>query len=200
MKFHNAGKFNGDVESLPKREHEDGAVMFKEPTDMTKFSIYMNIFAMVLMFVLTFVTSYIVGEFTFDTIGCLLALLCMVPHEYLHAICFKEDVYMYRNLKQGTMFVVGPENMSKFRFCFMSMFPCLILGIIPYVIFLINPSLVTLGTMGTISMASCAGDFYNVFNAITQMPKGAKTYLCGMNSYWYMPKENEGEVKEEKTK
>jgi hypothetical protein len=200
MKFHNAGKFNGDVESLPKREHEDGAVMFKEPTDMTMFSIYMNIFAMVLMFVLTFLTSYIVGEFTFDTIGCLLALLCMVPHEYLHAICFKEDVYMYRNLKQGTMFVVGPENMSKFRFCFMSMFPCLILGIIPYVIFLINPSLVTLGTMGAISMASCAGDFYNVFNAITQMPKGAKTYLCGMNSYWYMPKENEGEVKEEKTK
>lgn len=200
MKFHNAGKFNGDVESLPKREHEDGAVMFKEPTDMTMFSIYMNIFAMVLMFVLTFLTSYIVGEFTFDTIGCLLALLCMIPHEYLHAICFKEDVYMYRNLKQGTMFVVGPENMSKFRFCFMSMFPCLILGIIPYVIFLINPSLVTLGTMGAISMASCAGDFYNVFNAITQMPKGAKTYLCGMNSYWYMPKENEGEVKEEKTK
>ena len=200
MKFHNAGKFNGDVESLPKREHEDGAVMFKEPTDMTMFSIYMNIFAMVLMFVLTFLTSYIVGEFTFDTIGCLLALLCMVPHEYLHAICFKEDVYMYRNLKQGTMFVVGPENMSKFRFCFMSMFPCLILGIIPYVIFLINPNLVTLGTMGAISMASCAGDFYNVFNAITQMPKGAKTYLCGMNSYWYMPKENEGEVKEEKTK
>ena len=200
MKFHNAGKFNGDVESLPKREHEDGAVMFKEPTDMTMFSIYMNIFAMVLMFVLTFLTSYIVGEFTFDTIGCLLALLCMVPHEYLHAICFKEDVYMYRNLKQGTMFVVGPENMSKFRFCFMSMFPFLILGIIPYVIFLINPNLVTLGTMGAISMASCAGDFYNVFNAITQMPKGAKTYLCGMNSYWYMPKENEGEVKEEKTK
>ena len=200
MKFHNAGKFNGDVDSLPKREHEDGAVMFKEPTDMTMFSIYMNIFAMVLMFVLTFLTSYIVGEFTFDTIGCLLALLCMIPHEYLHAICFKEDVYMYRNLKQGTMFVVGPENMSKFRFCFMSLFPCLILGIIPYVIFLINPSLVTLGTMGAISMASCAGDFYNVFNAITQMPKGAKTYLCGMNSYWYMPKENEGEVKEEKTK
>ena len=108
-------------------------------------------------------------------------------------LCFKEDVYMYRNLKQGTMFVVGPENMSKFRFCFMSLFPCLILGVIPYIVFLINPNLVTLGTMGAISMASCAGDFYNVFNAITQMPKGAKTYLCGMNSYWFMPKEKEGE-------
>ena len=200
MKFHNAGKFNGDLESLPKREHEEGAVMFKEPTDMTKFSIYMNLLAFVLMFALIFLTSFIVGEFTFDTWGCLLALVCMVPHEFLHAVCFKEDVYMYNNLKQGTMFVVGPENMTKFRFCFMSLFPCLILGVIPYIVFLINPSLVTLGTMGAISMASCAGDFYNVFNAITQMPKGAKTYLCGMNSYWYMPKENEGEVKEEKTK
>ena len=200
MKFHNAGKFNGDLESLPKREHEEGAVMFKEPTDMTKFSIYMNIFALILMFILTFLTSYIVGEFTFDTIGCLLAFVCMIPHEFLHAVCFKEDVYMYNNLKQGTMFVVGPENMTKFRFCFMSLFPCLILGVIPYVIFLINPSLVTLGTMGAISMASCAGDFYNVFNAITQMPKGAKTYLCGMNSYWYMPKEKGEEVKEEKNK
>ncbi len=193
MKFHNAGKFNGDLESLPKREHEEGAVMFKEPTDMTKFSIYMNLLAFVLMFALIFLTSFIVGEFTFDTWGCLLALVCMVPHEFLHAVCFKEDVYMYNNLKQGTMFVVGPENMTKFRFCFMSLFPCLILGVIPYIVFLINPSLVTLGTMGAISMASCAGDFYNVFNAITQMPKGAKTYLCGMNSYWFMPKEKEGE-------
>ena len=193
MKFHNAGKFNGDLESLPKREHEEGAVMFKEPTDMTKFSIYMNLLAFVLMFALIFLTSFIVGEFTFDTWGCLLALVCMVPHEFLHAVCFKEDVYMYNNLKQGTMFVVGPENMTKFRFCFMSLFPCLILGVIPYIVFLINPNLVTLGTMGAISMASCAGDFYNVFNAITQMPKGAKTYLCGMNSYWFMPKEKEGE-------
>lgn len=193
MKFHNAGKFNGDLESLPKREHEEGAVMFKEPTDMTKFSIYMNLLAFVLMFALIFLTSFIVGEFTFDTWGCLLALVCMVPHEFLHAVCFKEDVYMYNNLKQGTMFVVGPENMTKFRFCFMSLFPCLILGVIPYIVFLINPSLVTLGTMGAISMASCAGDFYNVFNALTQMPKGAKTYLCGMNSYWFMPKEKEGE-------
>ena len=88
MKFHNAGKFNGDLESLPKREHEEGAVMFKEPTDMTKFSIYMNLLAFVLMFALIFLTSFIVGEFTFDTWGCLLALVCMVPHEFLHAVMY----------------------------------------------------------------------------------------------------------------
>ena len=104
---------------------------------------------------------------------------------------------MYSNLKQGTMFVVGPEDMSKSRFITMSLLPFFVLGIIPYTIFLFNPNLVTLGTMGAISIASCAGDLYNVFNAITQMPKGSRTYLCGMNSYWYMPKkEGKEEVKE----
>ena len=197
MKFHNAGKFNGDIESLPKREHEEGAVMFKEPTDMKKFSLYMNIGAFILMFLLIGLTSLIVGEFTFDTWGCLLAIVCMVPHEFLHALGFKGDVYMYSNLKQGTMFVVGPEDMSKSRFITLSLLPFLVLGIIPYTIFLFNPNLVTLGTMGAISIASCAGDLYNVFNAITQMPKGSRTYLCGMNSYWYMPKkEGKEEVKE----
>ncbi|MCI8497238.1 MAG: DUF3267 domain-containing protein, partial [Clostridiales bacterium] len=32
-----------------------------------------------------------------------------------------------------------------------------------------------------------AGDYYNVFNALTQMPKGARTYLYQFNSFWYMP-------------
>ena len=40
---------------------------------------------------------------------------------------------------------------------------------------------------GVIAIAMGAGDYYNVFNALTQMPKGARTYLYQMNSYWYMP-------------
>lgn len=196
MKIIWKGTFDGNLENLPKREHEEGAVMFKEPTDMTKFSIIMNIFAMFLMFGMIFVSSMIAGEYVFDLVGCLLALVFMVPHEFLHAICFKEEAHIYSNLKQGTMFVVGPETMTKARFIFMSLLPCIVLGIVPFTIFIINPSLVTLGTLGVISIASCAGDFYNVFNAVTQMPKGAKTYLCGMNSFWYMPKEE----KEEKAK
>ena len=36
-----------------------------------------------------------------------------------------------------------------------------------------------------------AGDYINVFNAATQMPKNALTYLNGFNSYWYIPKGGE---------
>ena len=39
MKFHNAGKYNGDESSLPQREHPEGFVPFKEAQDMKKLSI-----------------------------------------------------------------------------------------------------------------------------------------------------------------
>jgi predicted DNA-binding protein (MmcQ/YjbR family)/GNAT superfamily N-acetyltransferase len=57
------------------------------------------------------------GSSIFDGIllGSIFALLCAFPHELLHAICFKEDVYLYTNLKHGMLFVVGPETMSKRR-------------------------------------------------------------------------------------
>jgi hypothetical protein len=30
------------------------------------------------------------------------------------------------------------------------------------------------------------GDWINVYHAVKQMPRNAKTYLCGMHSYWYV--------------
>lgn len=199
MKFHYMGKFNGDMESLPKREHEPGAVMFKEPDNIEKFSKMMSIFSIIIFAALLIISYFITKVVLLDTWGWLLFMLCLVVHEFLHAICFKEDVSMYNNLKQGNLFVVGNETMTKFRFCFMSLLPCLILGVIPYILFLINNNWITLGTLGVFSLSSCVGDWYNAFNALTQMPKGAKTYLCGFNSYWYMPEEKkENNIKEEK--
>ncbi len=119
--------------------------------------------------------------------GSILSLPCIFPHELLHAICFKEDVYLYTNFQQGMAFVVGPETMSKGRFIFMSLLPNLIFGFIPYIASLIVPSLPILGVFGALSITMGAGDYYNVFNAATQMPKGARTYLYQFNSYWYMP-------------
>nr|MCR5096613.1 DUF3267 domain-containing protein [Erysipelotrichaceae bacterium] len=110
--------------------------------------------------------------------------------EFLHAICFEGEVYMYENLKKGMLFVTGPGSFSKAGFIFMSMLPNLVFGFIPYIIFLIDPTQTMLGTLGAISIASGAGDYYNVFNALTQMPKGSRTYLRNFRSYWYMPKDN----------
>ena len=119
----------------------------------------------------------------------LLFLIGLFPHELLHAICFKEDVYLYTNFSHGMLFVAGPEDMSKSRFIFMSLLPNIVLGFIPYLIFVINPNWTLLGIFASINISAGSGDYLNVFNAITQMPKGARTYLHHFNSYWYIPED-----------
>lgn len=189
MKFHYAGKFNGDENSLPKREHEPGYVPFKEPSDMQKFSIIMTIASMVVYLIFLGIGYFINRQNLITGIGFWLGFICLIPHEFLHAICFKKDVYMYTNLKQGMLFVVGQENMSKTRFCLMSLLPNIVFGFIPFIIYMINPNLEILGELGAFSISTGVGDYLNVINALTQMPKGAKTYLSGMHSYWYLPKQ-----------
>ena len=61
------------------------------------------------------------------------------------------------------------------------------LGFIPFIIFWINPKLVVLATLGTLGIATAAGDFYNVRNTLRQVPNGARVYQHKYNTYWYMP-------------
>ena len=191
MKLHYKGKYNLDPESLPHGEHQPGAVQFKEANDSKQMSIIMNVIAFIIIIPLFVILYLRCGKAIVEhmMVGALLSLLCLFPHEILHAICFKEDVYLYTNLKQGMLFVIGPELMSKGRFIFMSLLPNLVFGFIPFIVALCVPSLALLGVLGVINIVSGSGDYYNVFNALTQMPKGARTYLYQFHSYWYMPEE-----------
>ncbi len=201
MRLHNAGKYNGDESSLPQREHPEGYVPFREPEDMKKFARYMNIVSILILIVT-------LGLFYFRlirwqlanggaislygsafTLGFVLYLATLIPHEVLHALWFREDVYYHHNLKQGMLFVVGTEDMPKWRFVAMSMCPNIAFGFIPYILFMIWPDLTVLGFWGAMAIASGAGDYTNVYNCITQVPKGGITYMSGMHSYWYLPKE-----------
>ncbi len=187
MKFHYAGKYDGNEESLPQREHPENAVPFREP-NMKQLAIIANIGAIISTITLL-IPVVILGRQHFGfsvSVGVILSIFTLIPHEFLHALCFKEDVYMYENLKQGLMFVVGTEDMSKRRFILMSLCPNLVFGFIPYIIFLFVPRFVGLGFFAAICIGMGFGDYINVFNAIRQMPKGSKTYLSGMHSYWYV--------------
>jgi len=180
------GKYSGDESTLPQREHPEGYVPFREPQSMKSLAIRLNIAAIAVMALCFYILYLRTGRFVFSDWGVLAATAAMFPHEFLHAICFKGDVYIYQNLKQGMLFVVGLEDMTKGRFLFMSLLPNIVFGFIPFLIFLINPSLSFFGTLGAVSIAMGAGDYMNVFNALTQMPSGALTYLSGMHSYWYI--------------
>lgn len=186
MKLIYKGKFNLDPESLPHGEHKAGAVKFKEPETPKKMAIIGNALALVIT-VAALIGIFVRSGFetNFNIWGIGVSLLCMFPHEFLHAVCFKEEVYLYTNFKQGMLFVTGPETMSKTRFVIMSLLPNIVFGFIPYIIFMCFPALTFFGSLGALSIGMGAGDYYNVFNALTQMPKGARTYLYGFSSYWY---------------
>ncbi|MCI6956939.1 MAG: DUF3267 domain-containing protein [Candidatus Faecousia sp.] len=192
MKLHYKGKYDLNPESLPHGEHMPGAVPFKEAKDSRQLSIIANAASVVIMVLLAVPAWFRCREYLLTSpfqmmFGAIASMLILFPHEILHALCFKEDVYLYTNWKQGLLFVVGPETMSKGRFIFMSLFPNLVFGIIPYLLGMLLPNLVFAVVLGILATGMGAGDYYNVFNAATQMPKGSRTYLYQFSSYWYMP-------------
>lgn len=191
--FKYMGKYINE-ESLPYREHPEAYVQFKEPDDMKALAKRVNIISLVItvftvvVFVLRIVFSVEVGfrEASYGfMIGCWLSLLTLLPHELLHGVAMNGDVKLYQNLKQGMLFVISTDDMSKKRFILMSLFPNIVFGFVPFIIFLLVPKLVFLGALGAFSIGAGAGDYLNVFNAATQVPKDAKIYLSGIHSYWY---------------
>lgn len=192
MKLHYRGKYNLDPTTLPTCKHQPNAVKFIEVDSTKELADIANGIAIALMILLSIPVYLKYKGSLFDyfdemMVGAMLPLLTMFPHELLHALCFKEDVYLYTDFKQGLLFVVGCETMSKQRFIFMSLLPNIVFGFIPYMISFLGIQYLTLAVLGVIAIGMGAGDYYNVFNALIQMPKGARTYLYQMNSYWYIP-------------
>ena len=191
MLLHYAGKYDGNEELHPRKEHHPNAIPFKEADDLKKLSLITNIGCVLTMIILAVPflilgIKYIPDNAVWMMIGGICGGFSLLPHELLHAVCYKRDVYMYHDLAHGLMFVVGTEDMSKGRFIFMCLCPNMVLGLIPYLVFLIFPHLVGVGLFGIICIGTGFGDYVNAYNAIKQMPKNSKTYLCGMHSYWYL--------------
>lgn len=193
------GKFSGDPETLPHGEHQPGAVKFREPEDPEKLAKIAN--AVSLVITVGCMAAYLARIYLAQTIhddngwhiflGAALGMASLFPHEFLHAICFRETVYLYTYWGKGMLFVIGPETMSKARFVFMSLLPNLVFGLVPFVLVMVFPNLVALGGLGTLALGAGAGDYINVYHALTQMPKGARTYLYQFNSWWYLPQGKE---------
>ncbi|MBR0137982.1 MAG: DUF3267 domain-containing protein, partial [Erysipelotrichaceae bacterium] len=126
MKLTYKGKFNGDPNVLPQDElekHPD-AVEFKEIKDYKKFVWFMNGLSLVILLIFTALFFFVqikMGVFNPKGayIGFLCSILTLLPHELLHAICFKGEVFLYW-MNSGA-FVTCTEPISKRRFIFMSL-------------------------------------------------------------------------------
>lgn len=194
MKLVYKGKFNGVVEEFASAKKVKDAVMYKEADSVDELSKIIAWPANILQIVLFVIVMIFMGESFFEEELVLVWLLCsflvslvlLVPHEILHALCFRGEVHLYQNLKQLMLFIVGEEHISKARFIFMSLLPNLVFGFIPFIVFLINPSWYFLGFLGMFCIPCGMGDYYNVYNTIRQVPNGAKVFMNGLHTYWYI--------------
>lgn len=191
MKLHYAGKYNLNPESLPHGEHRPGVVPFKELQNPRDFAVFINAGCLAVTALLMALAFWRSGGFYRAPLqlflGVVTALFSLLPHELLHGLCFRGDVYLYTSLRQGMLFVVGPEEMSKARFVFMSLLPNLVFGFLPFLAGMLFLRLLYFLVLGALTIGMGFGDYYNVHNALTQMPKGARTYLYGFHSFWYLP-------------
>lgn len=201
MKLIWKGKFQGEHQ-LPVGVLPDNAVRFREPETPEKLSLVASLF--VIPVILIIIAALIIrakissapsGGLSLNIWGVLLAFLMVFPHEILHAVAFprEAEVEVWYSIKNMMAFVISTYPTSKRRFIFLSLLPSIIFGFIPIIIWIFIPPefseiLNLLFSFGSCSLMFGVGDFLNVFNAATQMPRGSITQLSGFHSYWYMPR------------
>ena len=127
MKLHYKGKFKDESVLTSLGTLHPNSTIFREPEYKT-FTVIISIASIILFVILIFITFILTNVDLLKLgaplfLGSVLAMLSAIPHEFLHAICFKEDVYLFQDLAKGVLFVYSPEIMSKRRFIFMSLLP-----------------------------------------------------------------------------
>lgn len=194
-------KFKGfikDCNTLEKSELPQNAVKFKEPENAVKLNLMASVWCFPLLIIILIfeVTKNLLWDKNFshsicNIYGVLICLLFIIIHELLHAICFPKNAQVNLYFTIWGAFVVSSYPITKIRFIILSLLPSIILGIIPLIVWVFIPkdNLLTqiLFSFGSLSLLMGCADMLNVFNAITQMPKGSVQQLSGFNSYWYMP-------------
>lgn len=192
------GKFNG-VEDLPIGELPKNAVRFEEPEsaeelakETRRFLIPVVIFLIIVIFLRIKINGFFGVSDVINIFGIILIPFSILPHEYLHAIFFPKDaeVEMWYSIKQRLALVTSTTAITKKRFIFLSLFPNIVFGFLPLIIWIFIPSYMSfisgiLFTFGFISLIMGVGDFMNIYNTIKQVPKGAMTQISGFNSYWF---------------
>jgi len=188
-----------DVSQLEKGVLPENAVKFKEPDTPVKVNLVASlyiipifIFAAALILIKKSVVGYDVIT-SFSLTGFIVAILTIVPHELLHAVCFPKnaEVYVYYSIKNLMVFVTSVSPVSKARFIFLSLCPSLVFGFLPLAVWMFIPAASyasdALFFFGISSLLLGSGDLMNTKNALFQMPRGSMTQLSGFNSYWFMP-------------
>lgn len=198
------GKYNNEKQ-LMKKELPNSAIQFVEGKTLKEpfvkgFLIILPILLSIIVVSILILKKVKENGLTFNkmefAIGFMIALILIqiftYIHEIIHAIFYSRNVekQIWKYHKQFAYFVFCDELVSKPRFIILNLAPSIILGVIPYLIWFLTSGHLSISISICIIIFSfvmiliSVGDYFNVYNAIRQVPKKAKVFNYGLHSYW----------------
>jgi len=182
---------------LNKDKLPSNAVIFKEPNSITSALLLGSIISLPIMICMTIGLVLKIGSINNIKLGVYIALPILVIilsllHEIIHGLCFPKEFEkeIWVKFNEGALFVYCNKQVSKKRFIWVCVSPNLILGFIPFLLFIIgvfdfNNNISNL--VGLISWSMTLGgigDYLNIYNAVKQVPKNAYVFNYGFHSFW----------------
>lgn len=124
----------------------------------------------------------------------ILYILLIFAHEWIHALFYPrgalKEVWVYQ---WSAALVYCQEPVSRERFMVMSLAPAVLLGFVPFALWLVwagamSADLSILWMFMSWSMIfGGLADYYNFRNVRRQVPHGARVFNYGVHTYWYPP-------------
>jgi len=197
------GKYTEESQLIKGKELPAGANQFKESKTIVGMLIKGMIMMLPLILPMVVIGVTRIREITNDfevnlslvitfVVMLLLSYLLIYVHEFIHALFYPTSAVkeIWRYPSEDAYFVYCDAAISKTRFIAINLAPAFLLGIVPYIIWLliydalpINIS-ICFAILTLITTLMGGGDFYNVCNTILQVPNKAKIFNYGFHSYW----------------
>lgn len=199
------GSYNEKDFQKCEDEFLKGCIEFKEPATFLQsfFKNFIIIFPLLMILIIGILIKIRLIDFlfTFNNIfkilisACIIALICNIIHKLLHAVLYPSIVI--KNIIKNPKLLYGFYNfnipISKKKFILISIFPNLILGFLPFMIWMLGLfDYQTLFSQSLIIIAMInifAGirDYFNIYSTIKQVPDNAYVFNYGIRTYWYYP-------------
>ncbi|MGO5066242.1 DUF3267 domain-containing protein [Clostridium sporogenes] len=181
-----------ETNTLPTPKITPNSVQLLEPKYNLQY--YIPIIPIIIFIVLcVYLKSKFVGDITLNSLGYIIGFLLIIPfsiiHELLHAVCLPSQATaeIFYSIS-GLSFVITTPIPKK-RYIVILLFPALMTGIIPLIIWIFIPhKYVMLNSIWFIlssgNLATTVIDLYTLGQVIRQTPKGSVIQTCGYKCYY----------------
>ena len=190
--------------NLPKQ-----AIKYNEPDTLTRVFLLGSLISLplIITLIVLILIKIQIWNMSFENINALnflissmiaiaLGVIFTIAHEFLHAFCFPKNVIKEIWFKPNELaaFVYCNAPVSKVNFIWITLCPNVILGFIPYVLWILgvfdfNPLVSqTIILIAMMNIISGVGDYLNFYLTINQVPKNALVQNYGFHTYWFLNK------------